>query len=441
MKIDGQQQWVRRRDLGPGQTTAGDMLQNANEHSKKLVLGKHTEAFNKLTGKGGKYEKNPQGAVRELLGNGLPPGSTPPRPTRGPKPKPPARAPKAPAKAKPKAASKSPEPSKLTPLEQMSNAELVKELETTYDLPVPQGLRDDRSVLLQELADRRGVPVTAKELKQVDDILDEFKDVAPNAPRKVAQSPYSKLNKEFDAAEIELGKGGSGEVRLTKDGYVIKNGRIGEFEAQAMKRLDGTGVSPRLLDYEDMELEFKAGAGPDADRTPYVVGRFDGLIKMTKAKGLPLETWRAEQGIARVEDVRDAFLQASKKMHLKGVAHNDRHDLNFFVSEGKGKLSGSFVDYGLAQTDPRAALIEAMGNSNYKRDFQVEQIGTAVAKETSPSWVKFQSNLKEVEEILGSSPKTSQFSRLTVRTSVETLDKYLTEEEALNLLERLYQGV
>jgi hypothetical protein len=90
MKIDGKQQWVRRRDLGPGQTTAGDMLQNANEHSKKLVLGKHTEAFNKLTGKGGKYEKNPQGAVRELLGNGLPPGSTAPRPTRGPKPKPPA---------------------------------------------------------------------------------------------------------------------------------------------------------------------------------------------------------------------------------------------------------------------------------------------------------------------------------------------------------------
>jgi hypothetical protein len=90
MKIDGQQQWVRRRDLGPGQTTAGDMLQNANEHSKRMVLGKHTEAFNKLTGKGGQYEKDPQGAVRKLLGNPLPPGSTPPRPTRGPAPKPPA---------------------------------------------------------------------------------------------------------------------------------------------------------------------------------------------------------------------------------------------------------------------------------------------------------------------------------------------------------------
>ena len=88
MKVDGEQQWVRRRDLGPGQTTAGDMLKNANEHSKRMVLGKHTEAFNTLTGKGGKHEKNPQAAVRELLGKGLPPGSTAPRPKSASKPKP-----------------------------------------------------------------------------------------------------------------------------------------------------------------------------------------------------------------------------------------------------------------------------------------------------------------------------------------------------------------
>jgi hypothetical protein len=60
------------------------------------VLGKHTEAFNTLTGPGGRYEKNPQGAVRELLGKGLPPGSTAPRPTRGPGPKPAPPKPKGP---------------------------------------------------------------------------------------------------------------------------------------------------------------------------------------------------------------------------------------------------------------------------------------------------------------------------------------------------------
>lgn len=82
------------------------MLQNANEHSRRLVLGKHTEAFDALTGPGGQYEKNPQGAVRKLLGDPLPPGATPPRPIRGPAPKPaPTPAPKAEVKP-PKAAIK-----------------------------------------------------------------------------------------------------------------------------------------------------------------------------------------------------------------------------------------------------------------------------------------------------------------------------------------------
>jgi hypothetical protein len=143
MKIDGKQQWVRRRDLGPGQTTAGDMLQNANEHSKKLVLGKHTEAFNKLTGKGGKHEKNPQGAVRELLGNGLPPGSTAPRPTRGPKPKPPAPAPKAPAKAKPKEAPASSPSSKISEQEGFLK-------ENSFAMP---GVRFDGSDIGRMMAD------------------------------------------------------------------------------------------------------------------------------------------------------------------------------------------------------------------------------------------------------------------------------------------------
>ena len=70
MKIDGQQQWVRRRDLGPGQTTAGDMLQNANEHSKKLILGsqKMVDEWNRRI-KLAKYANDPQRLVVDLLGS------------------------------------------------------------------------------------------------------------------------------------------------------------------------------------------------------------------------------------------------------------------------------------------------------------------------------------------------------------------------------------
>jgi hypothetical protein len=101
------------------------MLKNANEHSKKLVLGKHTEAFNKLTGKGGQYEKDPQGAVRKLLGNGLPPGSTPSRPTRGPAPKPPAppkAAPTPPPAPKPKAPALAPKEAPKQPVKPPTKA-------------------------------------------------------------------------------------------------------------------------------------------------------------------------------------------------------------------------------------------------------------------------------------------------------------------------------
>jgi hypothetical protein len=70
MKIDGKQQWVRRRDLGPGETTAGHMLQNANENSKKLVLGsqKMVDQWNKRI-KLKKYANDPQQLVVDLLGN------------------------------------------------------------------------------------------------------------------------------------------------------------------------------------------------------------------------------------------------------------------------------------------------------------------------------------------------------------------------------------
>jgi hypothetical protein len=132
MKIDGKMQWVRRRDLGPGQTTAGDMLKNANDHSKQLVLGtkpmrhpitgkeeRPVKIWNDLI-KQEKYAKDPQSLVRKLLGNPLPPGSTPPRPTRGPKPKPPAPTP--PPAPKPKAPALAPKEAPKQPVKPPTKA-------------------------------------------------------------------------------------------------------------------------------------------------------------------------------------------------------------------------------------------------------------------------------------------------------------------------------
>ena len=88
MKIDGEYQWVRRRDLGPGETTAGFMLKNANENSKKIILGSDdlVKSWNKQI-KTEQYSKDPQALVRKLLGEPLGPNYQLPQYPGGPKPK------------------------------------------------------------------------------------------------------------------------------------------------------------------------------------------------------------------------------------------------------------------------------------------------------------------------------------------------------------------
>ena len=81
-----QMYWVRRRDLPTGRNTAGDMLQamgkSGNFDSQLAVFRNRAEVdrFNILTLNGGKYQNNPQAAVRLLLSGkaGLPAGTAGP---------------------------------------------------------------------------------------------------------------------------------------------------------------------------------------------------------------------------------------------------------------------------------------------------------------------------------------------------------------------------
>jgi len=72
MRIDGKYQWVRRVDMGPGQTTAGHMLQRANQNTKHMVLGnwERVRQWDKLI-KQPRYANDPQSLVRFLLAPNL----------------------------------------------------------------------------------------------------------------------------------------------------------------------------------------------------------------------------------------------------------------------------------------------------------------------------------------------------------------------------------
>jgi serine/threonine protein kinase len=57
----------------------------------------------------------------------------------------------------------------------------------------------------------------------------------------------------------------------------------------------------------------------------------------------------------------DSYWKAMADLHRLGIAHNDAHIDNILVDD-KGK--GRWVDMGLAQQSPKAALAEAMGIFN-----------------------------------------------------------------------------
>ena len=76
-----------------------------------------------------------------------------------------------------------------------------------------------------------------------------------------------------------------------------------------------------------------------------------GRMAMDAAEGMTI-------GARQTPEVEKAYWEARATLHRGGIAHNDMHVENVFV-DSKGK--GRFVDFGLAQDNPKAALAEAMG--------------------------------------------------------------------------------
>lgn len=105
-RIDGVQYWQRRRDIQGG--SAGHMLQAANDPTALSVLGTQgrLDRFRKLTGPGGRFADDPQGAVVELLR----PGTARKAPRARPTPPRPPAAPQAPPRAVPVPAAAPPPP-------------------------------------------------------------------------------------------------------------------------------------------------------------------------------------------------------------------------------------------------------------------------------------------------------------------------------------------
>jgi hypothetical protein len=136
-----------------------------------------------------------------------------------------------------------------------------------------------------------------------------------------------------------LGAGAFGTAIKDASGLVVKRGELGPNEAPIFQKVHELGLAPRMI---AAELD---GA------SKYTPGTKIGRMAMGLAEGTPI-------GSRRGPEIEQAYWTARAALHRGGVAHNDMHIQNVFVGKN-GK--GQFVDLGLAQDSPKAALAEAMG--------------------------------------------------------------------------------
>jgi hypothetical protein len=141
-----------------------------------------------------------------------------------------------------------------------------------------------------------------------------------------------------------LGSGMYGTAILSPDGEVIKRGIISRTEAAIVDKVGRANLGPKLI---------AADIGGPAGRNGTGIDLRNGRIAMTKVEG---DTLGVLTNYGRVRT--DAYWKARADLHRMGIAHNDMHGGNVLVDE-KGK--GRFVDMGLAQDNPKAALVEALG--------------------------------------------------------------------------------
>lgn len=142
-----------------------------------------------------------------------------------------------------------------------------------------------------------------------------------------------------------LGEGDFGSVLKEGGGNaVVKRGEIGKEEVAIAEKLAKHDLGPKPL---------AAEIDGDGQEKGFKVGR----LAMTLIPGEPIGNRSPDDEIGG-QKVADSFWKARADVHRLGIAHNDMHTDNLLIdSNGKGR----FVDMGLSQGFPKAALAEALG--------------------------------------------------------------------------------
>jgi hypothetical protein len=231
-----------------------------------------------------------------------------------------------------------------------------------------------------------------------------------------------------------IGQGAMGRVKLT-DGPppgVTKEGKIGEFEAAALKRLEDTGITPRLhgVVVEGQAKRVSGGLGGH-------VKEASGYLGMSRVAGKPYGDQRWKMTQEQKEKAVDEYLKVRKEIHTRGVAHNDMHGGNFFYNAQTGK--GGLVDFGLAQVSPKAALVEALGTTN-GQDWQADRMD--VGGYNTPAVKRLVSNAAKVRDRMRREHRVQ--INMGIRSPMDQINTAfgkMTDKDAETYLAQLYEEI
>ena len=242
-----------------------------------------------------------------------------------------------------------------------------------------------------------------------------------------------------------LGRGAFGTAVRTPKG-VAKRGFIAPAETKALKALEGTGVTPKLLG--ESYTQEKAGKGT------FSISTRKGTILMSEMKGASVHSQIANMSAKAKQDAFDGLLKSRAKVHRAGVAHNDMHMGNV-LWDSKTKTM-NILDLGLARIDERAALIEALGTKRGRvapfgaveapGDYQSQSLFRALnpknqSASKSAAWKRFVANRKKVEAEIAKDGLAEEFSGASIRTLPRGISKGMTKARAKQLIDMLYEGI
>lgn len=160
------------------------------------------------------------------------------------------------------------------------------------------------------------------------------REVDPSMGTKKGYDLAAKLKEGKLTSANLIGDGAYGKVYDIGDGVLVKVGEIPESEKTILDKLKSVPNVPRVLAYGRSKVK-----------------EDHAIMAMTKVPGVPIEKL-SESEQKRAFDMVYPLL---RKIHEKGISHNDLHGGNILYDRKTNSVS--LIDFGLADEGPAFAQI------------------------------------------------------------------------------------